>query len=56
MNDDHGDQLASIVQHAVPLGGPVSKAIMTGLDQYGMDVECTDEKGEAFPCRVPFPR
>ena len=56
MNEDHGDQLLRIVQHAVPLGGCINKAVMTGLDRFGMDVQCTDEKGEAFSCRVPFPR
>ena len=56
MNEDHSGQLLSIVQHAVPLGGPITKAVMTGLDRFGFDVQCTDAEGQAFPCRVPFPR
>ena len=56
MNEDHGEQLTSIVRHVVPLGGVIAKAIMTGLDRFGMDVQCTDDKDETFPCRVPFTR
>ena len=56
MNEDHGSQLQALVQHAVPLGGPISKAVMLGLDRFGMEVQCTDSQGQTFPCRVPFPR
>ena len=56
MNEDHGSQLQALVQHAVPLGGPISKAVMLGLDRFGMEVQCTDPQGQTFPCRVPFPR
>ena len=56
MNEDHSSQMLAIVQHAVPLGGPITKAVMLALDRFGMEVQCTDSQGQTFPCRVPFPR
>ena len=55
VNDDHSSATLAIVQHLVPVETKVTAARVLSFDRLGMEVVCTDAKGE-FTCRIPFPR